>query len=527
MTKPRTLRPRQLLLAGLLALAAPTAAVAQTQLLGIEGMSRSAISPIYAGNEVKGYLLYTRGDKADRKNDNYLLNFYDQDMQKVKTVTLQKPAGRYFLLRTSFNGTAFGLYFFNLKERTLELETYDTSLKLLATKAIGELSKIDLNLIQQMLTQPNGGDTTFGGLNLFPVPGKGFVRNSADGLMKSYNLQMYDDKLQPKWRLSSDPKSKDYESVSMTEAVDKYVLAIVMRRSGMMSKKLDSYLMAVDAETGKKVLDVPVETSATEQLSLSSFTFDAAKREFLAVGETYLPSDKPFVNKSQGFYIKRFSEAGKAVATRQYSWAKDVKALLPAEAKASAEEGYVNFNHSIVKGADGSLYIVAEQFKIAGRGLDIAMGLAGMGGGGAKGKIGNLLVFALDPQQNLQAIKFYGKDGSNVGLPPSAGMLGTGLLGYVIKGSGGFDYQFLQKNDTNTAFNVVYINYDKEKGEETKKIIGNIGFGNAGAFTLDKIDGSSAATASYVYPAKPGYLLLADFTKKQKILALKLVKLNN
>jgi hypothetical protein len=36
--------------------------------------------------------------------------------------------------------------------------------------------------------------------------------------------------------------------------------------------------------------------------------------------------------------------------------------------------------------------------------------------------------------------------------------------------SGQFDYQFIQKNDANSQFNVVYINYDKEKGEATKKV---------------------------------------------------------
>lgn len=128
---------------------------------------------------------------------------------------------------------------------------------------------------------------------------------------------------------------------------------------------------------------------------------------------------------------------------------------------------------------------------------------------------------------SLRAIKFYGKDGSSASLPPSAGMTGSSLLGYVLKAQGDFDYQFLQKNDASTAFNAVYINYDREKGEQTKKIIDNVSFGGADDFKLDQIDGTSTATASYVYPAKPGYLLLADFTKKQKTLAMKLVKVNN
>ena len=128
---------KRILLAGLLSLSAPAALLAQTQTLdGVSRISRSAISPIYAGNEVKGYIMYAKGDKADKKNDNYLLDFYDQDLAKVSSVTVQKPSGRYYMLANSFNGSAFGLYFYNLKDNTLEMETYDTSLKKLGSKVI-------------------------------------------------------------------------------------------------------------------------------------------------------------------------------------------------------------------------------------------------------------------------------------------------------------------------------------------------------------------------------------------------------
>jgi hypothetical protein len=92
--------------------------------------------------------------------------------------------------------------------------------------------------------------------------------------------------------------------------------------------------------------------------------------------------------------------------------------------------------------------------------------------------------------------------------------------------SGQFDYQFTQKNDANSQFNVVYINYDKEKGEATKKVIGNVAFGDNGQFKVDKIDGTSNATSSFLYPAKPGYVMLVDYLKKEKRMGMKLVKLN-
>jgi hypothetical protein len=522
---------KRTLLVAATALAAPAASHAQTQTLdGVSNVSRAAIEPVYAGNEVKGYVTYTKGDKADRKNDNYLLDFYDQDLNKVSNITLQKPAGKYFLLSNSFNGTAFAMYYYNSKDKTLELETYDTGLKKMGFKAIGDLNRMDMMVLQQSLTTQGGNNEGSGGmmanLNLFPVPNFGFVRNSYEGMMKGFNLQMYDDKLTPRWRLSSDPKSKFYESISMTQATDKYILATILRRDGMMSKKVEAYMVAIESATGKKVLDMPVETSKTEQLSLSSFTFDPVKREFIAVGEFYKLDDKPFVNKSQGFYIKRFSEAGKPVAAKTYGWQKEVAAALPAEARPSVEDGFVNYTQSIVRGSNGKTYIVAEQYKVVGDGLGIALTALGGRSSVSKGKIANMLVFALDPDYKLTDIKFYPKDPSVAVVPPGGGLMGAGLLGMYFRQSGQFDYQFIQKNDANTQFNVVYINYDKEKGEATKKIIGNVAFGDNGQFKIDKIDGTSNATSSFLYPAKPGYVMLVDYLKKEKRMGMKLVKLN-
>ncbi len=515
-------------LAALFALSA-IGGFAQTKTLeGIQNMRRSGLSPIYAGNEVKGYVLFARGDKADRKNDNYLLDFYDQDLSKVSNITIQKPAGKVALLAKTFNGSAFAFYFYNAKDVTLEVETYDTGLKKLGNKVIDLVTTTEKAMIQNQLRLEDAtAGNMMGGMTLFPVPGRGFVRNGYMGMAKGYTLDMYDDNLKVKWRLASDEKSKIYESIVLTETTEKYILGMMMRRDGLMSKKISSYMVAIDAETGKKVMDLPVETSKTEQLSLSSFSFDAATREFVAVGEFYKLNDKPFINKNLGFYIKRFSEAGKLVSTKSYGWQNEIMALMPAEAKPSLEDNYVNYNHSIVKAANGRMYIVAEQFKIVGDGMGIALtALGGRGASVSKGKIGNLFIFELDPQGTLAGVKFYPKDVSNVQLPAGSGFLGAGLLGHIMKSQGDFDYQFMQKNDANTQFNAVYINFDKERGEATKRIIGNIAFGDNGKYVVDKIDLTSSANASFLYPAKPGYVMIADYYKKKSQLGMKLVKLN-
>jgi hypothetical protein len=523
---PRSMFTRNTLLAALMAVAT-TGAFAQTQTLdGISRVGRSAISPIYEGREVRGYVMYSRVDKADKKNDNYLLNFYDQDLAPVSNITIQKPSGKYYLIRNAFNGSAFGFYYYNRKENTLEIETYDTSLKKLGSKVIEDLSQGDKYGIQQIMRLPDTGENNPMGLSLFAVNGKGFLRNAQEGLGKGFALEMYDNDLKLKWRYTTGTKSDKLQTAVIQEVGEKYILVNVLRRDNMMSRKFESFMVAYDVETGKKVLDVPVETGKTEQLSLNSLSYDEQAGEFVAVGEFYKLNDKPMVSKSQGFYIKRFSTAGKQSFSKQYGWQNQVAKALPAEAKESVEDGFVNFTQSIVKGNDGRVYIIAEQFKIVGDGLGIAAtALGARNAAMAKGVIGNMLVFVLDPQYNIADIKFYAKDRSNATVPNGGSFLGAGLLGMIFRAQGDFDYQFMQRSNDGSAYNVVYVNYDKEKGEDTKKIVGNIAFRN-GQFSLDKIDGTSKATASFVYPAKAGYVMMADHTRKDKKLGLRLVKLN-
>lgn len=518
-----------------LALLAPAASAQTTTLDGLENMHRSALSPIYAGNEVKGYLMYARGEQADRRTDNYLLDFYDQDLAKVSTVTIPQQTGVVRLVSNSFNGSAFAFYFYNFRNHTFEMQTYGTGLKQLATKTIGSdlVSATDQRLVQNQVMPGSiqlgimgSGAPLCSGMNLFPVPGQGFVRNSYSGLAKGYELVMYDDKLNPKWTLTSE-KGKIYEIITLTEATDKYLLGSILRRDNVATKKIDAAMVAIDATTGKKVLDLPIETDPAENLTLSSFTFDAGKREFVAMGEYYSPTDKPFVHKSQGFYLKRFSETGQLLSAKTYAWQQEVAALLPAEARASMEGSYVNYTHSIVRGADGKMYVVMEQFKIAVSAGSVALKLLGSPDSANQGEIGNLFIFEIDPQSKLTNVRFYPKPTTYASLPNGIGIMRGGLLGgRVLKAQGGFDYQFMGQNDGNTQFNAVYRSFDAEKGAAVKPYIGSIAFGDNGKYTLDKIGLTGGTATTYLYPAKPGFVMIADYYSEKKQLNLKLVKLN-
>ena len=106
-------------------------------------------------------------------------------------------------------------------------------------------------------------------------------------------------------------------------------------------------------------------------------------------------------------------------------------------------------------------------------------------------------------------------------------LYGPGIAGYFIKAQGGFDYQFFGNSSNGKTFNAVYVNYDKEKGEKSKKVVGNILLGQNQELSIDKIEMASNAPTAFLYPAKPGYIMMVDYLKKQKQLGMKLIKVNN
>ena len=201
--------------------------------------------------------------------------------------------------------------------------------------------------------------------------------------------------------------------------------------------------------------------------------------------------------------------------------------LFDAKAKASIEDNFLNYPQALFKTSNGHFYMVFEQYKKVADGAGIALKVLGGGTGVAKVKVGNLWLLEMDASFNPLAIKYYEKDGSSVGLQAGVDLMGAGFAGYYVKWTGGFDYQFLQQSNDGNAFNIAYINYDREKGEKAKTIVGNIFMPKDGTLSFDKVDITAPKnTIFYLYPAQASSVMVTQYLRKQKKLEFKLVKLN-
>ncbi len=493
---------------------------------GFKSVSKNGISPILHNKEVKGYTLFYEGDKADRKNSNYVIDIYDQDLKKVKGIDLVKPKDDYMLVSNVYNDEALAFLFYDFKKKTFDIESYSNDLTKLGEINTLEVTKADnRTMVQNQALSSSGGQSAYStSISLYPIPKKGFVKNSINGYSKGWVLEMYDNKLNKKWSLESGD-TKDYQNIIPVDATEKYLLLSMLQRKSLLSQKFESFLILIDVETGKKLFEISPESDPTEQLSVTGISLDEATNEIITVGDYYMTSEKPGFAAGTGFYIKKFSIEGKEINKKFYAWNKEV---MKVAGNQYIDQSFVNFTHQIQKMADGKTYIVVEQYKRKFNAGGAAMMALGGSASVLKGVIGNILIFSLNNSDlSLSGVKQIEKEESTVTLIPGSEIYGPGITGMLMKMFGDFDYQFIVNSANDKTFNAVYVSYAKEKGEAEKKIIGNILLGDDGKITEDKIEVAGKVTTSYIYPAKPGYILTVDFLKKLKQLDLKLIKVNS
>ena len=79
--------------------------------------------------------------------------------------------------------------------------------------------------------------------------------------------------------------------------------------------------------------------------------------------------------------------------------------------------------------------------------------------------------------------------------------------------------------DKNT-FMITYVNYDREKGSQSKNLLGAIVYTPEKIFSVDKMPLNRKSTEYYVYRAKEGYVLITEYFRKEKRIDTRLEKIN-
>lgn len=511
-----------------------TSVMAQTaSITDIKKVYLQSTKAIIENNEVKGYYAFYFLDKASKKDNIYVLNIMDNNLETVYSVELIKNRS-FYLLESSFNGKAFCFSFINFNKKIVEYVILDNKGETAGTYTTEKLSNSELQYMATMVTSED--DTYSGGL--IAIPNKGFVRY---GMEKSggwrYIMEMIDNEGKKVWEANSGNENKKaYESASPMFANEKAIVTLVNTRDKLLSKKMEAYCVFIDTKTGEEIFKTEAESEGEKYLYQPiGVSFDEKSNEYFLFGEYFNSGDKIVKDKSQGFYFQNLSARGTKNTETFASWTEDISKVIKVNSKGKMEDGMSVAIHTMVRTSDGKIFAVGEQYRKAIDGGAVAMNLLVSAAGGSsdvsniKVELHDMVIFEFDKKLNIKSAEVFEKKKTNISLPKGYGMMSTPMLGFIMKSYGWFDYNFTICSADKSTFNCAYTNYDKT-GKEDKAasnyIIGNITY-NGDKLVFDKIRLADKPTDFIVMPAKPGYVAIMEYYRKKKTIDIRLEKLNN
>jgi hypothetical protein len=490
---------------------------------GVLKINIRSAGAIAQDNQVKGYFHFYRVEKADRKNNNYLLSVSDENLREINSINIVRPT-YYTLVEGAFNGEYFAFLFYDAKNKNVEIVSYDKTLKQTGTvtKRVGnQYAQAAFNLIS------TGEDAAQS--YLIPVKNKGFLYYGAQVDSYNFEIDFYDNTMKKGWGYGAAKNSRKVETAGDIFQDEQFIGSMVVTKPNMMSNDLAFELLVQDVQTGKALFRMSTVT-AKYSLSIGDVYFDKEKQNFVVFGEYFDRKDKEMKSQSLGFMYLILDMQGKIVGEKINSWATEISKVTPMNEKGKFEGLNANILfHEVIRTNDGQIFVVGEQYKKVASGAGIASQiLFGSNANIATSQINvyNLVIFEFNPDYSIKRAHLFEKDKNVVMLPAGATYYSSKLLSYYAKSVGGFDFVFSQVSSDKSTFNVSYINYDREKGEKSKSVLGTVVYTPEKKFSIDKMPLERKSTTFFVYRAKEGYVMISEYNKKLKTLESRLEKIN-
>jgi hypothetical protein len=487
---------------------------------GVKRVSSSAVRAIIENNEVKGYYAFVITDKASKKENVYNLAILDNNLKQLYSVDLTEPSGLR-LLESSYNGDGFCFTFLNRSEKKISIIFLDKTGKTVAQKSM-EISNGEANLYASQLQTD---DDAYNG-SLMAVKGKGFVRFGYEKEAGSrITIEMYDNTGTKKWDGNSGVDSKkSYESVTPYYGDDKVVVALLNTREKLLTTKgMKFSLVFYNTETGKEYFRRDVKAAKFQQFPMG--VSPGLNGTYFVYGQYYNLEDDT-KDDPKGLYIEEVDLTGKTVSESYTPWQGEINAAIVKKSK-GLEKNTKTFIHKVIKTADGKILAIGEQYRKAVSGLGVASTVLGVGNASVmKIEILNMMAFEFDSNLKFKDVQVFEKDKTNVQLPQGWGVIDANLLGFMMQQYGYFDYSYTAISADRKLFNSAYVNYDKDKEAGSNYTVGNISYTKDQKLVIDKVKLTTKPTSFWVVEARPGYVAIFEYFKKEKRAGIRLEKLN-
>lgn len=490
---------------------------------GVTSVSIRGAGAVIQDDQVKGYYYFYKVEKENRKEDNYLLSLVDENLRTIKEINITRPKN-YVMVDAVFNGDSFCFLFFNAKGKSVELLAYDKTLKELKSMT-KELKNQNQLLAYSSIAEAGGPSQAY----IVPVTNKGFLYYGLkEGKKWQYEIEFYDSQMKLVWSEKAPETAKKVETASEGFQSGNYVGTLITSKSNPASRDIQDDLVVHEVATGKKLFRKPMLTNLYS-IQLHDVYFDASKNTFTVFGEYFNKKDSELKAQSLGFITITLDQKGNITGEKLNSWATEISKVAPVDEKGKFDGNNARILfHDYVRTADGKIFAIGEQYKKAANAAGIIANVA-FGPGVASNvqiNVYHLVVFEFESDYSIKKVHVFEKDKNVVTLPAGAGSLAPKTLSYYARALGGFDFAFSQRSTDKETFYVSYVNYDREKGEKGKNILGTVVYTPEKTFTVDKVALNRKSSAYYVYRAKPGYVMVNEYFKKEKKLDTRLEKVN-
>jgi hypothetical protein len=463
-------------------------------------------------NDVDGYYFFYELDELKKGDREFAIKILDKNLTEVAQKTYIDNKNT-FLMKSSFNNQQMMFALANYKEKKVSLLMFDKKAEQMPTIDIPLESK-EVRYLQYL---QQTGDFNV----LFPVENKGFIFNKLEDNNKiGYSLKYYPTDGGKAWEYNSPAESKEFLTINPIEANDKYVVAIEMSKTSVLSRKITIRTKVLDVNTGALLYEKEYSKNSKPKLITNAFL--DKDNNLLLMGEYFKEGDNIFDDKSLGLSTEVVDPTGKTLNENFISWKDDVAKLAKVDGNYIQDKGYIYF-HNIIRTKSNEYYAVGEFYKRTASASGIAMAALGGGNSVTQLTITNSVVFKFSPEFKLLSVQEFEKGKSRA---PSLTDFGSPQLNaHALKAYGAFDYEYTQVDKANDRFYACFIDYERIKGEKSKNAFKTIIY-DEGQLTEDKIYLEDNNKEFRVLPAKLGNVLLLEYDKKKKSIDIHLEKLN-
>lgn len=485
-------------------------------------VSQRNSGPIVENEQVKGYYSLFISDKVDKKTNEYTLQLIDENLNKLKTITFtdSKDVG---LIESSYNGSALTFLFYNEKENTLEYRLYGMDGKAGFTYS-KVLDKKSEEYFKQQWAFSVAEESE--NKNVFDIKKKGFicVTPLVESKKKTYEINFYSSEKKRSWAYNPIEDGK-FTSAEYLGSNDSIAIFEILSKEKLSSKNMESTVLGLNLETGRKVFEIRTQDGKNQLYPMNISTLNGMN-EFLLIGLYYEGGDRMMRDKSEGLGIWMMNNQGKIIKSKYMSWAQDMTRFVKMDHKGRLGDlGYL-YIHKLMQTEDGKIFAIGEGYKKVADGLGIAANIisASYRNGMTKLQITDMVLLEMTKDFELKNATIYEKKNSSFSLRTASDFATPHTLAVVAKSLGSFDYIFSQMGKNNSTFTSAY--YDYERTKEYKGFTFNSISYFDGKISTDKINLKSDASMKWVMPAKPGFVLLTEYFKKEKRLEFRMEKLN-